>query len=210
MEIEKEIEQFYSRNRIFQHPHRTSNHLNQFVKELSSKYRLKLIGRGSGRIVLAVDDESVLKLARNRPGQEQNLFEESFYSEQQNPVLNQVLDCASDGCWIRSRRAKRFDDRFWLQLSDQIKLSPTQIGDSIGRLFDPGGYKPPNLTETVYRRFLATDFGQNLHRLLNTDLDCDDLCEFGSEQYGMIDYKPVIVDYGLSKEISKKYYYDYN
>lgn len=210
MKIEKEIEQFYSRNRIFQHPHRTSNHLNQFIKELSSKYRLKLIGRGSGRIVLAVDDESVLKLARNRPGQEQNLFEDSFYSEQQNPVLNQVLDCASDGCWIRSRRAKRFDDRFWLQLSDQIKLSPTQIGDSIGRLFSLEGIKPSNLTETAYSQFLATDFGQNLHRLLDTDLDCDDLCEFGSEQYGMIDYKPVIVDYGLSKEIGKKYYYDYN
>lgn len=210
MEIEKEIEQFYLRNRIFQHPHRTSNHLNQFVKELSSKYRLKLIGRGSGRIVLAVDDESVLKLARNRPGQEQNLFEDSFYSEQQNPVLNQVLDCASDGCWIRSRRAKRFDDRFWLQLSDQIKLSPTQIGDSIGRLFSLEGIKPSNLTETAYSRFLVTDFGQNLHRLLATELDCDDLCEFGSEQYGMIDYKPVIVDYGLSKEIGKKYYYDYN
>lgn len=210
MEIEKEIEQFYSRNRIFQHPHRTSNHLNQFVKELASKYRLKLIGRGSGRIVLAVDDESVLKLARNRPGQEQNLFEDSFYSEQKNPVLNQVLDCASDGCWIRSRRAKRFDDRFWHQLSDQIKLSPTQIGDSIGRLFAPDGNKPPNLTETAYSRFLATDFGQNLHRLLDTDLDCDDLCEFGSEQYGMIDYKPVIVDYGLSKEIGEKYYFDYN
>lgn len=210
MEIEKEIEQFYSRNRIFQHPHRTSNHLNQFVKELSSKYRLKLIGRGSGRIVLAVDDESVLKLARNRPGQEQNLFEDGFYSEQQNPVLNQVLDCASDGCWIRSRRAKRFDDRFWLQLSDQIKLSPTQIGDSISRLFSLEGIKPSNLTETAYSRFLATDFGQNLHRLLATKLDCDDLCEFGSEQYGMIDYKPVIVDYGLSKEIGKKYYYDYN
>jgi len=208
MKIEKEIEQFYSRNRIFQHPHRTSNHLNQFIKELSSKYRLKLIGRGSGRIVLAVDDESVLKLARNRPGQEQNLFEDSFYSEQQNPVLNQVLDCASDGCWIRSRRAKRFDDRFWLQLSDQIKLSPTQIGDSIGRLFSLEGIKPSNLTETAYSRFLATDFGQNLHRLLDTDLDCDDLCEFCSEQYGMIDYKPVIVDYGLSKEIGKKYYYD--
>lgn len=210
MEIEKEIEQFYLRNRIFQHPHRTSNHLNQFVKELSSKYRLKLIGRGSGRIVLAVDDESVLKLARNRPGQEQNLFEDGFYSEQQNPVLNQVLDCASDGCWIRSRRAKRFDDRFWLQLSDQIKLSPTQIGDSIGRLFSLEGIKPSNLTETAYSRFLATDFGQNLHQLLATELDCDDLCEFGSEQYGMIDYKPVIVDYGLSKEIGKKYYYDYN
>ena len=210
MEIEKEIEQFYSRNRIFQHPHRTSNHLNQFVKELARKYQLKPIGRGSGRIVLAVDDESVLKLARNRPGQEQNLFEESFYSEQQNPVLNQVLDCASDGCWIRSRRAKRLDDRFWLQLSDQIKLSPTQIGDSISRLFAPGGIKPPNLTETAYSRFLATDFGQNLHRLLDTDLDCEDLAEFGSEQYGMIDYKPVIVDYGLSKEIGKKYYYDYN
>lgn len=210
MEIEKEIEQFYLRNRIFQHPHRTSNHLNQFVKELSSKYRLKLIGRGSGRIVLAVDDESVLKLARNRPGQEQNLFEDGFYSEQQNPVLNQVLDCASDGCWIRSRRAKRFDDRFWLQLSDQIKLSPTQIGDSIGRLFSLEGIKPSNLTETAYSRFLVTDFGQNLHRLLATELDCDDLCEFGSEQYGMIDYKPVIVDYGLSKEIGKKYYYDYN
>jgi hypothetical protein len=210
MEIEKEIEQFYSQNRIFQHPHRTSNHLNQFVKELSSKYQLKLIGRGSGRIVLAVDDESVLKLARNRPGQEQNLFEDSFYSEQQNPVLNQVLDCASDGCWIRSQRAKRFDDRFWLQLSDQIKLSPTQIGDSIGRLFSLEGIKPSNLTETAYSQFLATDLGQNLHRLLATELDCDDLCEFGSEQYGMIDYKPVIVDYGLSKEIGKKYYYDYN
>lgn len=210
MEIEKEIEQFYSRNRIFQHPHRTSNHLNQFVKELTSKYQLKLIGRGSGRIVLAVDDESVLKLARNRPGQEQNLFEDSFYSEQQNPVLNQVLDCASDGCWIRSRRAKRFDDRFWLKLSDQIKLSPTQIGDSIGRLFSLEGIKPSNLTETAYSQFLATDFGQNLRRLLATELDCDDLCEFGSEQYGMIDYKPVIVDYGLSKEIGKKYYYDYN
>ena len=210
MEIEKEIEQFYSRNRIFQHPHRTSNHLNQFVKELTSKYQLKLIGRGSGRIVLAVDDESVLKLARNRPGQEQNLFEDSFYSEQKNPVLNQVLDCASDGCWIRSRRAKRFDDRFWLQLSDQIKLSPTQIGDSIGRLFSLEGIKPSNLTETAYSQFLATDFGQNLYRLLATELDCEDLCEFGSEQYGMIDYKPVIVDYGLSKEIGKKYYYDYN
>lgn len=210
MEIEKEIEQFYSRNRIFQHPHRTSNHLNQFVKELARKHRLKPIGRGSGRIVLAVDDDTVIKLARNRPGQEQNLFENSFYSEQQNPVLNQVLDCASDGCWIKSRRAKRFDDSFWRQLSDQLKLSPTQIGDSISRLFISGDLNQTEQDEIVFDKFLASEFGQNLHRLLATDLDCEDLGEFGSEQYGQIENRPVIVDYGLSKEIGKKYYYDYN
>ena len=210
MSLEKEIELFYAKHKVFAHPHRTSNHLNGFIQKLARKYRLKLIGRGSGRIVLAVDDRTVLKLARNKPGQEQNLFESSFYQEQKNPVLNQVLDCASNGCWLKARRAKHLDDSCWKQLSEEIKLSPTQIGDSIGELFSKGSIHPSKLTGDVMDRFLASDFGRNLSQLVETDLDCDDLCEFGSEQYGTVDEKPVIVDYGLSKEIGYKYYYDYN
>ena len=210
MSLEKEIELFYAKHKVFAHPHRTSNHLNGFIQKLARKYGLKTIGRGSGRIVLAVDDRTVLKLARNKPGQEQNLFESSFYQEQKNPVLNQVLDCASNGCWLKARRAKHLDDSCWKQLSEEIKLSPTQIGDSIGELFSKGSIHPSKLTGDVMDRFLASDFGRNLFQLVGTDLDCDDLCEFGSEQYGTVDEKPVIVDYGLSKEIGYKYYYDYN
>lgn len=210
MSLEKEIELFYAKHKVFAHPHRTSDHLNGFIQKLARKYRLKTIGRGSGRIVLAVDDRTVLKLARNRPGLEQNLFESSFYQEQKNPVLNQVLACASNGCWLKARRAKKLDSSCLNQLSERIKLSLTQIGDSIGELFSKGSIHPSKLTGEVMDQFLASDFGWNLSRLVETDLDCDDLCEFSSVQYGAVDEKPVIIDYGLSKEIGYKYYYDYN
>ena len=206
MTVTKEIDKFFTRNMPGENPHRMSYRYWKLVEMLQKVYGLKPIGQGSGRIVLALNNDRVLKLAKNRPGMYQNLFENSFYQDQKNPVLAPVLDCSRSGSWLIARRAKKLSEK---AISKSTGLDPVIVEDGIYHMFQPDK-SPGQERPTAYMLPKQTEFGQNLFRLLDTELDTEDIADFGNDQYGLIDEKPVVIDYGLSKEIGEKYYYPYN
>lgn len=67
--------------------------------------RLKRIGAGSSRIVFAVDDEKVLKVAKNRKGVAQNLEEGQEWKQDYYCFAN-VYDQSDDGIFLEMQAAR--------------------------------------------------------------------------------------------------------
>lgn len=80
------------------------NSLPSFAKKLKycKQYLGKQIGSGSSRIVFQIDDEKVLKLAKNRKGLAQNEYEYDNYYACDDDVLPRCYECADDYSWIVS------------------------------------------------------------------------------------------------------------
>lgn len=82
----------------------TLNSLSSFKQrmEYCRKYLGEPIGRGSSRIVFQIDDEKVLKLAKNSKGIAQNEYEyDSFYHDIED-VMVKVYDIGDDNLWVIS------------------------------------------------------------------------------------------------------------
>ena len=68
--------------------------------------RLQKIGAGSSRIVFAVDDEKVLKVAKNKKGIAQNLEEGEPWKQNYYCFAN-VYDQSDDGIFLEMQAARR-------------------------------------------------------------------------------------------------------
>ena len=69
------------------------------------KQRLKRLGAGSSRIVFAVDDEKVLKVAKNKKGVAQNLEEGARWKQNYYCFAN-VYDQSDDGIFLEMQAAR--------------------------------------------------------------------------------------------------------
>lgn len=73
---------------------------------------LKRIGQGSSRIVYAVDDEKVLKVAKNNKGIQQNQAESQGWLQDYYDCFAKVYDASDDGVYLEmqaARKAKKSD-----------------------------------------------------------------------------------------------------
>lgn len=70
---------------------------------------LTSMGSGLHRVVYPLDENTVLKLAKEDYCREMNLREAELWQEEQHPNLAPVLACAEDGSWLIMRRAEPID-----------------------------------------------------------------------------------------------------
>lgn len=69
--------------------------------------RLQKLGIGSARIVFAVDDEKVLKVAKNRKGLAQNQEEMQDWRQNYYDCFAKVYDTSEDGIFLEMQAARR-------------------------------------------------------------------------------------------------------
>lgn len=69
--------------------------------------RLKKIGAGSSRIVFAVDDEKVLKVAKNKKGIAQNQEESQGWLQNYYDCFAKVYEASDDGIFLEMQAARR-------------------------------------------------------------------------------------------------------
>lgn len=162
---------------------------------------LKKIGVGSSRIVYQIDNKTVLKLAKNSKGIEQNLTEaDGTLNYWYGDIIAQVLESHPDDLWIESELAKKITPNRFKQLK----------GYTINDLFY---YLNNTLKKPQYK------LSPELTQLLNEDEFCKqvlDMCgtfdmEIGDfnriSTYGEIDSKGVVItDYGLTKSTYQDFY----
>lgn len=166
--------------------------------------RLKKLGSGSARVVYKVDDEKVLKIAKNKKGIAQNSVEAEGYL-QTYEIVAKVFETNYDDFWIEMEWAK--------------KVTPTRFRDIVGidikKLWSFLFYEKSNriqtanLTPEEIKKIDENEFVQNLMSLIN-DYDMVYPGDFGKlSSYGevMREGKPtiVLVDFGLTRSV----YYDY-
>lgn len=196
----------------------TLNSIKSFAGKL--KYCKQMLGpsfgSGSSRIIFEIDDNKVLKLAKNQKGLAQNEFEEE--TSRYGDMVVKVFECADDYSWLIEENCLPAEEEDFEQIlgmpfnkycalvmynynkycqpgneAEYYSLSPIECDRWINQLYnqDDGGFIPGVLR-------LMRDY----------ELPCGDLTTITS--YGMVkrNGKPqiVVIDSGLSQEIYDTYY----
>ena len=179
---------------------------------------LKKIGAGSSRVVFAVDDEKVLKVAKNRKGIAQNQEEMQDWRQNFYDCFAKVYDASEDGIFLEMQAARKakFSDfkrltgygfdvmSAWIEYTASLYLPKGRAryrNHDYDELFDSEewaeGLDNYNLFSGVHQYLCdtCTEAYGDLQRLSSWGV----VSENGEE-------KLVIIDFGLSDEILNKYY----
>ena len=186
--------------------------LNSFASRIRyCEEHLKRISSGSSRIVYKIDDEKVLKLAKNKKGLAQNEVE-AEYSQYYDisDITARVFDIDANNLWVEMELARR------LKTSDFIKITGFKWKDYVAALHNHGedangrgrSYKidvNPDIVEAMWE----DEFVYEMFDFLGTyGIPSGDLKRTSS--YGVVkrDGKDTIVmiDYGLTSDVYKSYY----
>lgn len=178
---------------------------------------LSRISSGSSRIAYMVDDEKVLKLAKNQKGIAQNEVEielggNGWYST----ALAQTIDSHPDALWVEmelARPVKIGDFKKYLKLDiEQISLYLNyyfyyQSNPQMGRKIHYS--KPSEFNQEVYDWMWEDEFFQDVFGLIGDyNVPPGDFCRKNS--YGIVkrngEDTMVIIDYGLTSNVYDSYY----
>lgn len=180
----------YINEQIISDEDKVNLQLNKFKerKDFINK-KFTLIGKGSARLVYDINNEYVLKLAKNNKGIAQNKVEINISkSNKYNDIIAKVVEFNDNGNYLIQQKAKSIsDDRF-------EELTGLQYQ---GFLY--------------YLRFNKEWSGENrvLFDTVSSLIDEFDLDRFdvaSESSWGEINGRVVLIDYGLDKNVAKKHY----
>lgn len=171
------------------------------------------LASGSGRAVFKIDDQKVLKVAKNKKGLAQNNVEAEPYIQNYD-MTTHVFD---------------FDQRdaldigpFWIEAELAKKLTPTRFNQLVGfpmkdlehylRMNDshrPSWGKPYIENDPIQKKLQDNEFVNDLFRMMGDyDMPTGDLGRLSSYGEVIRDGKPkvVLVDYGLNRQVWDDFY----
>jgi hypothetical protein len=162
---------------------------------------LQKIGNGSSRIVFQYNDRSVIKLAKNQKGIEQNSFEADVNS----PIVTKVFDHDKLCTWIQSEMAKKINKARFKQLCG---FDIDTVRRFLLNYYNESNSKKPlfTLDQNLVTELYESEFIQDLIELMSGyDINAGDLGRISS--YGELNGHLVVIDYGGSNEIISNYYH---
>ena len=165
---------------------------------------LKKIGDGSARRVYEIDNDHVLKLAKNKKGIAQNYVEGDWGLHRMYDILPELIEKdEEDDLWLIVKKADKITKKEFERLTG-IKFS--DFADSIryelARVSSP--HVPWGKPEE-YEDIIDNEFFQDLVDMsVNFDFPSGDFERISS--YGEIDNEPTVVDVGLTKDVFKEHY----
>jgi hypothetical protein len=184
--------------------------LNSFTKRVEyCNTHLKRLAAGSSRIVYMVDNEKVLKLAKNKKGLAQNEVEIEYGNYYDlSGIVAKVFESDENNLWVEMELAK--------------KVTPNIFKNVVGVSFDeytnamkynyftnikPNRYptaKPENMDEMWDNEFVY----EMLSFMSNYDIPVGDLGRLST--YGLVNRDGsdtiVMIDYGLTNDVYGTYY----
>ena len=185
--------------------------LNSFNKRiLYCRQFLTRISSGSSRIVYKIDDEMVLKLAKNTKGLLQN---ETEYDLSNNlyvgSIVTKVYDIHPEYYWIESELARKltkseFNKIIGLNFDDYCSVMSHHYHNS-----RPGINFCPRPDPKIVEQMWENEFSYNMLDFMNAyDMPVGDLIRLSS--YGIVNRNGideiVLIDYGLTDDILNKQY----
>jgi hypothetical protein len=175
---------------------------------------LKKIGSGSSRVVFLVDDEKVLKIAKNVKGLGQNRTE-ADWSMQQYGIVAKIFNIGEDHkdigpMWLEMELAKKVSPKRFKEVTG-IALQDVQFYLTyLNSVNNPSRYRTPTIDDQLKETVQENEWMQDLESLiLNYDMTYPG--DFGRiSTYGEVvrDGVPtiVLVDFGLSSNVYYEYY----
>jgi len=168
---------------------------------------LQRISSGTSRIVYKIDDEKVLKLAKNKKGIAQNNIESDYgrYYDLKN-IVAKVFDSDENDLWIEMELARKmsrndFKNIIGFSFDDYCEY----IRYENGRMNNYKYIMEPSNSDEMRENDFIYDI---VSYMVNYDIPVGDLCKMSS--YGVVKRndveKIVLVDYGLTEDVFKSHY----
>lgn len=173
--------------------------------------RLRRLGSGSGRIVYLIDNETVLKLARNPKGVAQNEVEGGDYYLRKIGLFPEVYDIDDNYLWIEMQRAIRAQPADFKRICGYGFNVVCAWVDYLAYDNTPPQYKAIFNSDEFNERL--NDYDSVFYQLQDYIGNClgnavGDLKQ--SSSWGVImdngEERLVVVDYGLNKQVFNDYY----
>jgi len=172
---------------------------------------LKRISSGSSRVVYMIDNEKVLKLAKNKKGLAQNEVEIDYSGYYDlAPILARVFDYSEDHLWVEMELAKKVTPKIFKQVTglDFNGFSDALIYDHRERnprKFGSFSFKKPDDMDLYWENEFGLDM---LSFMSGYDIPAGDLTKLST--YGLVKRDGqdaiVIIDYGLTNDVYQNYY----
>jgi hypothetical protein len=212
------ITTFNEYSKIFESTGFTKDELNS-IKSFSGKIaycekNLTRLSSGSSRIVYVIDEKSVLKLAKNKKGLDQNYNEISYSDDAYfGNIFAKVLD---------SPYESNNEDSSWLIMEFAKKLSLNDFKKILGYSFKDYSTFIQNFEikhhPSKYRGMSVSKIDDDVYEILVEDSFANDItafmdstnCSYGDlvriSSYGIVNGNIVLIDYGLTGEIFDTHY----
>lgn len=178
--------------------------LNSFNKRFEyCKQRLQYISSGSGRYVFGIDNDKVLKLAKNNKGVAQN---EAEYDMSHNPIVAKTYDSDDDFLWIEMERVDKINVQTFKNLTG---LDFRNFQDNIRyfalEVVNKSKYTSLDEPEN-YDEIWENEFFQDIADLIGSyGMQFGDLTRINS--YGVTKNGDIkLVDAGLSQDVYTNHY----
>lgn len=164
--------------------------------EFAEKHYEKL-GEGSSRTIFRLSDSLVLKVAYNDKGIAQNKAEIAIHS----PCLNNVLAADTDGKWIIVRFTETLTEKDFKNI---IGVGFEIFGNALHYKTNNEQHegKPHDYDDIVKLPL----FKCIINAIVKFDLQAGDVAKISS--WGKLENRPVLRDFGLTKDIFIKHYKD--
>lgn len=189
----------------------TFKSLKSFSKRVAyCNQNLQRLASGSSRIAYKIDEEKVLKLAKNKKGIAQNSVERDWYIQQSyESVVAKIYDVDENDLWLEMELAKklvptRFKSLVGVSVEDVGRYLQVKDGED-------GGKKSSwhNIDNETRRIMEENEWVQQVYMLCReVDLSVGDFGRISSYGEVIRDNKPavVIIDLGLSKSVWNDFY----
>lgn len=172
---------------------------------------LKRIGSGSSRVVYRIDDERVLKLAKNKKGLAQNMVEIDYGSEiYLEGIVANIFEYEENGLWVEMELARKITE------NDFKQISGFSFGDFAAALnnYHHGNTNFRNgqkmkVDPDIVAQMWEDEFVYGIFQYLgNYDVPVGDLMKLST--YGVVKREGedtvVLIDFGLTYDTWEKHY----
>lgn len=187
---------------------KTLNSFNARIKYCEE--HLQRLSSGSSRIVYKIDDQKVLKLAKNKAGLAQNELEYDSSGEHMlDEIIAKVFDVDENFLWIEMEFARK------MSMGEFKKISGYNFKDFSKALHNYGidavtftGSKfaiSPELVESMWEDEFVYEIFQYIGNYAIPPGDLMKISSYGIVNRGGGD-EIVLIDYGFSSEIHSNYY----
>jgi len=193
------------------------NAIRSYAKKLKyANTHLQKISSGSARVVYKIDNEKVIKIAKNKKGLAQNNIE-ADWSIQKYPIVAKTFDIAeglTEGIgpfWVEMELAKKMTPNRFKQLSGLTKDDVQNYLSYLIAVNEPHRYQfKPMIRPELKTRCEDSEFMQDLVTLI-MDYDMAYPGDFGRvNSYGEVirEGKPtiVLVDFGVTSTVWNDFY----
>jgi len=171
---------------------------------------LQRISSGSSRIVYKIDDEKVLKLAKNKKGLAQNEVEIEYSDEGLDEVLAKIYNYDPNNLWVEMELARK------VSVSDFKRITGFNFKDyaaavhNYGEAVNARGVSHEmDVDKEIVAEMWEDEFVYDIFQYIgNYGIPAGDLKKLST--YGIVngdnDERIVIIDYGLTSEVYSSYY----